>query len=68
MTTSPKTLIRTERITHIADEWRYFCMSRPIKPVHKREPEVLITGDPLNQMSGLRRQGRIITTQIRVED
>lgn len=53
---------------HIADEWRYFCQSRPIKPVHHKEPEVLITGDPLNQMSGLRRQGRIITTQIRVED
>lgn len=58
----------TDGEDHIADDWRYFAMSRPIKPVHAKQPEVLITGDPLNQMQGLRRQNRIITTQIRVEE
>ena len=33
---------------HVADEWRYFCMSRPIKPrMHHAEPVIL--NDPLNQ-------------------
>ena len=58
----------TDGEDHIADEWRYMCMSRPIRPVQAKQAEVLITGDPLNQMAGLRRQGRIITTQIRVEE
>lgn len=58
----------TDGEDHIADEWRYMCMSRPIKPVQQKQVEVLITGDPLNQIKDMRRQGRIITTQIRVED
>ncbi len=58
----------TDGEDHIADEWRYMCMSRPIKPVQRREAEVVVTGNPLNQMGRLRRQGHIITTQIRVED
>ena len=33
---------------HIADETRYFCMSRPISP-KVVEPEIPITDDPLNQ-------------------
>lgn len=39
---------------HVADEWRYFCMSRPIapmKPVTKRT----IISDPLDQLTELRR-------------
>ena len=42
---------------HIADETRYFCMSRPIKP-HIEEPENLPLwgGDPLNQYEGRRRR------------
>lgn len=58
----------TDGEDHAADEWRYLCMSRPIQPVLTQKAEVLITGDPLNQMQDLRRQGRIITTQIRVEE
>jgi len=33
---------------HIADEWRYVCMGRPIKPTIRRE-EVMRGDDPLNQ-------------------
>lgn len=25
--------IDTEQEDHIADEWRYFCMSKPMKPI-----------------------------------
>ena len=34
-----------------ADEWRYMCMARPIKPIMREEPE-LIGADPLNQFDG----------------
>ena len=39
----------TEQEDHIADEWRYFCMSKPMKPL---VPEVKQTRlfDPLNQI------------------
>ena len=34
---------------HAADEWRYFCMSRPIRPVEEREEYAPAFGsDPLN--------------------
>ena len=33
---------------HVADEWRYFCMSRPIKPMRPVEQPNIIN-DPLNQ-------------------
>ena len=36
---------------HVCDEWRYFCMSRPVKPM-KRIPEPVILSDPLNTMGG----------------
>ena len=58
----------TDGEDHIADEWRYMCMSRPIRPAPAPEAPVLITGDPLNQLKEARRQGRVISTQIRVED
>ena len=58
----------TDGEDHIADEWRYMCMSRPIKPVLPQRAEVQFTSDPLNQMQGARRDGRIITTQIRLEE
>ena len=39
---------------HIADETRYFCMSRPVKPLLKQEKEP-IHNDPLDQFSENRR-------------
>ena len=35
---------------HVADEVRYMCMSRPIKPIIERKTE-LVYGDPLNQFN-----------------
>lgn len=32
-----------------ADEWRYFCMSRPIRPM-QTAPAQPVWADPLNQM------------------
>lgn len=31
-----------------ADEWRYMCMSRPIKPIMAKESKGSIFVDPLN--------------------
>ena len=36
-----------------ADEWRYMCMARPIKPVPRTEPPV-VGYDPLDQYQGKR--------------
>lgn len=33
---------------HIADEWRYMCMARPIEPIIPAEPKIILS-DPLNQ-------------------
>lgn len=38
----------TEGEDHVADEWRYLCMSRPIKPILPRAKPV-IYADPLDQ-------------------
>lgn len=54
----------TDGEDHIADDWRYFCMSRPIKPIVAIEPAVLVTGDPLDQID--RKNKKVYTTQIRV--
>ena len=35
---------------HIADEWRYMCMNRPVKPLRPVET-VTILNDPLNQFA-----------------
>ena len=35
---------------HIADEWRYMCMNRPVKPLRPVET-VTILNDPLNQFT-----------------
>lgn len=32
---------------HVADEWRYFCMSRPIKPIIEKDNEPVLI-DPLD--------------------
>lgn len=40
----------TDGEDHIADEWRYLCMSRPVKPVLP-EPEKPYVPDPLNQLN-----------------
>ena len=34
---------------HVCDEWRYFCMSRPVRPV-AAPPDGVIWSDPLEQM------------------
>lgn len=34
---------------HVADEWRYFCMSRPVQPMRAVVPRVVLS-DPLNMM------------------
>lgn len=36
---------------HVADEIRYFCMTRPLKPIEIKE-ETKIAFDPLNMMKG----------------
>ena len=39
----------TKMEDHVADEWRYFCMSRPIKPIRVvKEQRILF--DPLDMM------------------
>lgn len=41
----------TEGEDHIADEWRYMCMSRPIRPVVLREEKPAVhVADPLDQL------------------
>ncbi|MBR5948253.1 MAG: hypothetical protein IKZ82_06340 [Clostridia bacterium] len=35
---------------HVADEWRYMCMSRPVAPI-RTEPAKQIITDPLNQFT-----------------
>lgn len=35
---------------HIADEWRYLCMARPVQPIREAERRTLLS-DPLNQVS-----------------
>jgi len=32
---------------HVADEWRYFCMSRPVEPMKPVEEKIVLS-DPLN--------------------
>lgn len=39
---------------HIADEWRYMCMARPIQPIRPAEEKIYIN-DPLDQLKGRRR-------------
>ena len=47
----------TEGEDHIADEWRYMCMSRPIKPVQSGgEGAAVYSPDPLDQLG--RSRGR----------
>ena len=41
----------TEGEDHVADEWRYMCMARPITPTIPREPQS-IGYDPLDQFAG----------------
>ena len=39
--------VDTRQEDHVADESRYFCMSRPIRPVRRGE-ELALGDDPLN--------------------
>ena len=43
---------------HVSDEWRYLCMSRPVKPMLAAEEEPMLS-DPLNQMQKPGRYGAI---------
>ena len=36
---------------HIADEWRYMCMSRPVKPLMEVKQKTMLN-DPLNRFGG----------------
>jgi hypothetical protein len=38
----------TEQEDHVADEWRYICMSRPVTPIVKTEDASKLVIDPLN--------------------
>lgn len=40
----------TSQEDHAADEWRYMCMSRPVKPL-RVVPERTVMSDPLDQLS-----------------
>lgn len=42
-------------IVHNCDEWRYLCMSRPVKPMMPVKEDNKIYIDPLNMMSNRRR-------------
>ena len=51
-TSSPEDL-DTSLEDHAADEWRYMCMSRPVKPLRAPAPaELKFINDPLNQLKG----------------
>lgn len=50
-TTDPEDL-DTRQEDHIADEWRYLLMSRPIRPTLTPAPTPLVN-DPLNQLGAL---------------
>ena len=54
----------TDGEDHAADEWRYMCMSRPVQPILPEESQVLFGSDPLDMV---KRDGRIVTTQIRLK-
>ena len=51
----------TDGEDHIADETRYLCMSRPIKPMVEQENDLVFTSDPLNQAADMRRHGKTMT-------
>lgn len=44
---------------HVADEWRYFCMSRPISPKEIEKPVNTAVDDPLNMIQDLRKKKTI---------
>lgn len=58
----------TDGEDHIADETRYMCMSRPVKPILTQKPEIIFTSDPLDMLGDARKRGRVITTQVRMRD
>ena len=47
--------LNTDLEDHVSDEWRYMCMSRPVKPLAPVNKEERILVDPLNQLSKFRR-------------
>lgn len=55
--------LNTEGEDHIADEWRYMCMSRPVKPILPEAPQVQFGSDPLDMLKGVK---NAVATQIRL--
>lgn len=49
----------TELEDHIADEWRYMCMSRPVTPILPVDNKNELMIDPLNMMDKRRKHGRV---------
>lgn len=47
----------TDLEDHVADEWRYFCMSKPIAPPAPKEKQE-ITDDPLDMIKEIRERQR----------
>lgn len=47
--------LNTEGEDHVADEWRYFCMTRPISP-RKQLPRDRFTGSPISHALDLKRE------------
>lgn len=45
----------TSQEDHIADEWRYMCMARPIQPIREVEQKTILC-DPLNMFTDKRKQ------------
>jgi hypothetical protein len=46
----------TDLEDHVADEWRYLCMSRPIAPIVPVKNERKLLVDPLDQINNKRRR------------
>jgi hypothetical protein len=51
--------LNTELEDHVADEWRYMCMSRPVTPLLPVDDTNKLMIDPLNMTGQRRKHGRI---------
>lgn len=51
--------LNTELEDHVADEWRYMCMSRPVTPLLPVDDTNKLMIDPLNMTGQRRKHGRV---------
>ena len=51
--------LNTELEDHVADEWRYMCMSRPVTPLLPVDNTNKLMIDPLNMTGQRRKHGRV---------